>query len=109
MKPKVIETRRRISPATSLRMVEALRAKGYTDAQLAKQFGLGAPAVGRWRRTIAEETGLIHVEGYAPDAMGRPFTPIWRMGAGTNAERPGRTLTAAEQMRKTRANRKGQA
>ena len=106
MKQKIIETRRRITTATSLRMVEALRAKGHTDAELAEKFGLGAPAVGRWRRALGEETGLIHVEGYAPDAMGRPFTPIWRMGAGTNAERPGRALTAAEQMRKTRANRK---
>lgn len=107
MKPKIIETRRRITTATSLAMADALKKRGYTDQALADAHGLGAAAVARWRRLLREETGNVYVEGYALDAMGRPFTPIWRMGAGTDAERPGRTLTPAEQMRKTRANRKG--
>ena len=105
---RTIDTRRRAGPQHHLAMMQALAAEGLTDEQLAERVGLGKRAVAHWRRQLrAVEHSPIHIEGWAPDSQGRPFTPVYRWGVQPDAERPGQSIPPAERMRALRASRKG--
>lgn len=106
MKQRIVQTRRRVTISETLAMTEALKEQGYTDEGLGEAFGMSAIQAGRWRRKLAEETGKVYVESFAPDARGRLFVPVWRFGEGENAERPGDSITPQERMAKLREDRK---
>lgn len=106
MKQRIIQTRRRVSISETLAMTEALKKRGYSDVDLGAAFDMTGTQAGRWRRKLAEETGMVYVEGWLPDARGRLFVPVWRFGKGENAERPGPSMTMQERMVKLREDRK---
>jgi hypothetical protein len=106
MKQRIVQTRRRVTISETLAMTEALKKRGYTDAELGVAFGMSSATAGRWRRKLAEETGTVYVEDFGPDARGRLFVPVWRFGNGQNVERPGDAITPQERMAKLREDRK---
>lgn len=85
---------------------ELLREKLVENAmsfeQMAKVVNLSKAAVQRWAKSM-REAGRMYVEAYGPDVNGRPFVPLHRWGTGTDATRPGHTMTDAERMRVKRA------
>lgn len=99
---------RRNTAATQLLMQTALMSAGQTYDELAAHSGLAKEAVARWVKTL-RALGTIHVERWADDSRGHPVVPVFRWGAGKDAPRPGRRLTAAQQMAKLRARRKAES
>lgn len=101
---------RRNTAATQLLMQTALMSAGQTYDELAAHSGLAKEAVARWVKTLrALPTKVIFIERWAEDSRGHPVVPVFRWGAGKDAPRPGRRLTAAQQMAKLRARRKAES
>lgn len=99
----------RMTAVAAATVGDLLKIKGHTYQQLAETTGLSIRALTRFVRSdrsaerMAAGKHSIYVAGYAPDKNGRSFVPIWRWGRGReDAPRPGRMLTPAEQMRKSR-------
>lgn len=98
---------KRISSADITRMLSAMRRGPKTVAQMAEMTGLSHESVRRWLRVLNAE-GEVHIGSYTKDERGRLFTPQWVLGAGDNAPRPGKQVTAAQRMARMRARRKAQ-
>lgn len=100
---------RRNTAATALRMQTALSTAGHTYDELAAISGLAKESVARWVKTLrALPTKVIFIERWADDSRGHPVVPVFRWGNAVDAARPGRRLTAAQQMAKLRARRKAE-
>lgn len=99
---------RRNTPGLTLRMQTALTVSGHTYDELAAISGLAKEAVARWVKALrkTEPAKGIYIERWAADRRGHPVVPVWRWGNQPDAPRPGRALTAAQQMAKLRARRK---
>lgn len=78
--------------------------QSYDD--LVRETGLSKERVAYFMRTVR---GEVRISGYGPDKNGRLFVRLFSWGSGPDEPRPGRTLTAAEQMRKLRARRRAEA
>ncbi len=85
-----------------LLMVDAMKRKPHTFAQLSDLSGLSLVSVQRWFKTIRQN---CYVGAYVADARGRLFVPAWRWGEGKDAPRPGQQYTGAERMRNLRLRR----
>lgn len=96
----------RIKQSDQLAIVELLLTGDMSYDDLADQSGLSKDRVARFMRRARK---MVHVSSYGPDKNGRLFVRRFAWGAGSDAPRPGRVLTAAEQMRKLRARRKAKA
>lgn len=92
----------RITQQQSLALQQLLREKpmGYADMELATS--MAARRLARW---VKKHRADLHVSAWAPDKNGRLFVPVFAWGRRPDTPRPGRALTPAEQMRKTRAAR----
>lgn len=89
----------RITTQQSVRMRDALSEKAMTYDDLVVLTGMRKPRVARWVKNNRES---IRVAGWGPDKNGRLFIAKFAWGSEPDAKRPGRVLTAAEQMRKVR-------
>ena len=96
---------RRNTEATKQIMVDALKAGGATQQQLADLTGLSKITVHRW----LGEGVPVHIVDYTEDARGRRFVPVYRYGKGKDAPRPGPALTAAQRVALSRARKKKRA
>ena len=94
----------RITAAQSAQLQRELSSAPATYDQLVVSSGMSKPRLARWVKSNREN---LYVAEWTPDRNGRPFVPAFAWGPGRkDAPRPGRALTAAEQMRKTRAARR---
>ena len=96
----------RITQEEQLALVDLLLMGDMSYDDLARESGLSKAQVARFMRKARDR---VRVSSYGPDKNGRIFVRRFAWGAGPKAERPGRVLTAAEQMRKLRARRKAEA
>ena len=87
----------RITQQQSLALQQLLRDK---PMELATRM-----ATRRLARWVKKHRADLHVAAWGPDRNGRPFVPVFAWGRRPDTPRPGRALTPAEQMRKTRASR----
>lgn len=90
----------RITSRMSMYLRDLLTASPLSYADLVQYTGISQPRVARW---VKGNRADIRVVSWSPDKNGRLFCPVFRWGAGADAPRPGRVLTAAAQMRKSRA------
>lgn len=75
----------------------------YED--LVDMTGLKKPVVARLVRLLHSE-GAVHRVGWGHDRKGRDFVALYEWGPGLDIPRPGRKISAAEQMAKLRLRRK---
>lgn len=99
------ETRTRIDIIAAQVMTERLQQGNASYVDLAEVANLSPASVGRWMR-LMKQAGRVHITGYAPDKGGRPFTPLYTWGPGTDLQRPGANKTPAMRMAEIRARRK---
>lgn len=90
----------------SRKLRETISQSPKTYEQLVAASGIKQLRLARW---VARNRTDIHIASWAPDVNGRLFVPMWAWGAAPDAARPGRVLTAAEQMRVSRAKKKAAA
>ena len=98
---------KRITRAQRKQIDDALAAAPATYDDLVRITGLSKWQVAHYMRA-AHSARRIHVAQYAPDRNGRPFVRVFAPCAKPDAPRPGRALTPAEQMRKSRAKKAAQ-
>ena len=82
------QTRRRLSAVDTTQMVFALKKTPMTVQQLAEKFDFGVPSLRSWLNRM-HLLGLLRITRYTLDDRNRPFTPVWSVGDGPHAERPG--------------------
>lgn len=101
------KTRRRLGLAEGVMLQIQLVAGQRTYEQLRAATGLSHASVARWVSRM-RELKQVHIAGYAEDARGRPFVPLFAWGSADDAPRPGQRRTPAERMAALRAERKKQ-
>lgn len=92
----------RNNPERSAKMVQALLKAPQTYVQLEAVSGLSKAAVATWVRAM-RATDAMHVAGWTTDCRGRLFVPRFKLGAGEDAQRPGRAKHVNERMADYRA------
>lgn len=80
-------TRRRNNSQTMHLMTMALVQQPRSVAQLAEIANLSPEAVRFWLRKL-KSAGGARISGYAQDARGRQFSPLWSLEGGADAPRP---------------------
>lgn len=95
---------KRIDIAAMLALQAELAKRPCTYADLRAVSGLGRDAVFRWVKRM-RAVRAMHLCGWSLDARGRQFVPMFKLGAGDDAPRPGQRRTPAERMAALRAAR----
>lgn len=96
---RITEAQRELIDAT-------LAAKPASYDDLARITGLSKWQVAHYMRGAhSASPRRVYIAAYGPDRNGRPFVRLFALGNAQDAPRPGRALSAAEQMRKSRAKK----
>lgn len=99
----------RITGAQKALIDSTLAKTAVTYDDLARITGLSKSRVAHYMKAAySAEPKRVYIAGYAPDRNGRPFVRMFAAGNALDAARPGRALTPAEQMRKSRAKKAAQ-
>lgn len=93
----------RLTSERAKMMQTALQAGEHTVADLQAATGMSWWAVNRWLKGLLD-VGVVHVARWAEDERARAVIPVYKWGAGKDADRR-QPRTAAERMAATRARR----
>ena len=100
---KPLNKYRKVSHVVLAQTVKLLLESPHTAHEIAEHTGIHIVTAQEWMRCLRKE-GVVHIDGWIPDGLGRDTTAVYKLGAGK--DKPRHKFTAAERQARYRARKK---
>jgi predicted ArsR family transcriptional regulator len=103
MAVKPLNKIRKVNQRVMAQTVKLLLDTPLTAHEIAEHTGIHIVTAQEWMRSLRKE-GVVHIDGWIPDGLGRDTTAVYKLGKGK--DKPRHKFTAAERQARYRARKK---
>jgi predicted ArsR family transcriptional regulator len=100
---KPLNKYRKVSYVVLAQTIKLMLDGPITAHELSEHTGIHVVTAQEWMRSLHKE-GVVHINGWLPDALGRDVTAVYKMGNGK--DKPRHKFTAAERQARHRAKKR---
>lgn len=100
---KPLKKFRKVNQLVMAQTIKLLMESPHTAHEIAEHTGIHIVTAQEWMRSLRKE-GVVHIDGWIPDGLGRDTTAVYKLGKGR--DKPRHKFTAAERQARYRARKK---